>query len=517
MVLTTGSLDALSFTDDTSLPDAGAKVSIHAQVLREPPPDWFYTLLQRAPDHAGELKSSVIAEVFFNLPDYERRKILATLKTVRIHISDPRPYTHDVNEALSDIVPGGDVSGFIKRLDKARQHAAESERRKLIARRMLQDAPPQQIRLKHLVWEYQVGLRISVAPHGPFMDEELMPYFEQETPEEFDFTPFERSKKNVVNVLSGFLSKSESVFCEAMDGMDEVIEHGVRSPMLVAYQLSRILSACHAFDKGDARAVRWIDGERQDVMNRIDRHRMFPTRPGLLPEVDSKESFLVQAADFAAGIAREIWRRNSLPHLTGTFDYVTYNGRRLSETEATTIATDLEKRKSLTLTMGWDRHEDVLRGRLANSTSFTITSATINLRQYVQPLSGVITNSPSGHVSNVPPNQAAVFAVGGGDVSFGCAVVIDSVELECRGHGRETTLGQAEDERAYRTLLVPGTRLLLGGAEVQEVNEVIRCGPHRAANSHGVPTKVPTAARVTYVFRVRIIVMDLAAMAAKVW
>ena len=70
-------------------------------------------------------------------------------------------------------------------------------------------------------------------------------------------------------------------------------------------------------------------------------------QPAPLPELDSRSSFLVQAADFAAGIAREIWSRNSLPHLVDTFDYVTYNGSRISESEAVTIAADLVKRGHL--------------------------------------------------------------------------------------------------------------------------------------------------------------------------
>ena len=344
MILTAGSPDALSFTDDTSLPNAGAKVSIHAQVIRELPLDWYYALLQRTPSHASELKSTVIVEVFFALPDFERRRVLSTMKTVRIHVNDPRLYTHDVDELLSDIVPGGDVPGFIKRLNRAQQGVAENERRKMIARRMLRDAPSQQIRLKHLLWEYQSGLRISTWHREPLIDDELMPYFEEKPPKEFDFVPFERSRKNAVNVLSAFLSKSESVFCEALDGIDQFIEKGTQSPMLVAFQLSRILSESHAFDKGDAQEVQWIDGERHDVLGRIDHHRMFPVQPAPLPEVDSRNSFLVQAADFAAGIAREIWSRNSLPHLVDKFDYVTYNGRRIPESEAVTIAADLAKR-----------------------------------------------------------------------------------------------------------------------------------------------------------------------------
>ncbi|MEK7996063.1 MAG: hypothetical protein AAB403_19865, partial [Planctomycetota bacterium] len=323
--------------------------SIHAQVVRGLPLDWFYTLLPRAPNPTGELKSELIVEVFFALPEYERRKVLRTLKTVRIHITDPRPYTCNVDEALSEIVPGGDVPGFFRRLDKARHQAAESERRKLIARRMLWDAPPQQIKLKHLVWEYQSGLRIRMTRPEPLIDEELMPYFDGEQPKDFDFTPFERSKKNIVNVLSDFLSKSESVFCEAMDAMDETIERGVQLPILVSHRLSKILSAPHAFDKGNTREVQWIDGERRGLMTQIGRYRMVPAQPHSLLELDSKESFLVQAADFAAGIAREIWHRNNLPRLIGAFDYVTYNGRRISETEAIDIAVDLAKRKTANL------------------------------------------------------------------------------------------------------------------------------------------------------------------------
>src|SRR5437870_12872121 len=62
LILTAGSPDALSFTDDTSLPNAGAKVPIHAQVIRELPLDWYYALLQRTPSHASELKSTVILD-----------------------------------------------------------------------------------------------------------------------------------------------------------------------------------------------------------------------------------------------------------------------------------------------------------------------------------------------------------------------------------------------------------------------------------------------------------------------
>ena len=298
MILTPGSSDALSFTDDTSLPNAGVRVSIDAQILRGHSLDWFYRLLLRLPDDgSGELKSGIAAKVFFTIPEYERRAVLQTLKHVRIHVTDPRPYTYDVDDVLSEIIRE-DVAVFIDRLDKARRQVAERERRKMIARRMLRDAPPHRITSMYLAYEYAKGLRIRNNPHLPPVDDELSPYPErQETPKDFDFTSFERGNKNMVNVLSGFLSKSQSVFSETVDGIESTIEGG-DCPVSLFGLLSK-LSGSHAFDKGDTQKIHWIDTQRRDVMARIDWRKMYPVQPGQLYELDSKESFCVQAADFA--------------------------------------------------------------------------------------------------------------------------------------------------------------------------------------------------------------------------
>ena len=85
---------------------------------------------------------------------------------------------------------------------------AEDERRKLIARRMLRDGPPHRIRLKHLFWEYQSLLRMKTWRREVLTDDELMPYCEENPPNLFDLAPFELRRKNVVNVLAAFLSKS---------------------------------------------------------------------------------------------------------------------------------------------------------------------------------------------------------------------------------------------------------------------------------------------------------------------
>jgi hypothetical protein len=56
-------------------------------------------------------------------------------------------------------------------------------------------------------------------------------------------------------------------------------------------------------------------------------------RPGIIP-VESKESFYIQAADIAAGIASHIYASEGLIGVVERFEYVTYNGVRLSRSDA---------------------------------------------------------------------------------------------------------------------------------------------------------------------------------------
>src|ERR1700733_7601441 len=145
MVLIAGPPEAASYTDETSLPHAGVTVAINAQLIREFPWDWYYTLLQRAPQHHGELKSKVIVDVYFGLPWYDRRKILTTLKAVRIHITDPRPYAYAVDERLADIVKDNDVLGFIARCEAAQRQNLRRARSELITQDMWRHAPSYQL------------------------------------------------------------------------------------------------------------------------------------------------------------------------------------------------------------------------------------------------------------------------------------------------------------------------------------------------------------------------------------
>jgi hypothetical protein len=64
-----------------------------------------------------------------------------------------------------------------------------------------------------------------------------------------------------------------------------------------------------------------------------DRFSRFMLKGGYI-EVESSESYYVQAADFAAGIASDLFSRERLTGVVLRFEYVTYNGRRISLADA---------------------------------------------------------------------------------------------------------------------------------------------------------------------------------------
>ena len=60
----------------------------------------------------------------------DQRQIIKTLRSVRIHITDPRPYISHLNEPLSKVLPKGtSVQNFLKRLDDSTWHLEEVQRK----------------------------------------------------------------------------------------------------------------------------------------------------------------------------------------------------------------------------------------------------------------------------------------------------------------------------------------------------------------------------------------------------
>jgi hypothetical protein len=163
------------------------------------------------------------------------------------------------------------------------------------------------------------------------------PFIEPEPERIFDLEPFRHKNASMLKDVANFTCASASVFSIAIDRFDEAKkDYLFASPMAAPYLMSNALGRSHAFDEGNKTEMAWIEARRAEVLSHIDQKNHF--FPDFLPEplvaVSSAESIPIQAADIAASIARELWHRNNLPYLLSHFDYVTYNGERLSEDRA---------------------------------------------------------------------------------------------------------------------------------------------------------------------------------------
>jgi hypothetical protein len=341
MILSAGPLDSVSFTDDASLDQRKtdrSKVSIHCQARRERPLDWYYSLLRRSPSKSGEIKSRDVIDTFFSLAMPEKRKVLRTLKFVRVNITDPRPYKTDLEAMLGSIIPGVSAKEFLVRLDQAEKRAAEKVRRKareFVAQQMLWDSPSERLRLRH-----------SAMTWFPEVPEWMTTGHRRRSTElrEFDLTVFEDETQVNLNWISVFVSKSGSVFYPALDALDEVSEQ-LQWPATAwdFWGVHRALRDFHVFDDGNRKAITWVDHKRIEALSSTDPHSQlrFGSAPKALAAIDSKDSFFLQAADFAARIVTALWERQTLVEVARSFEYVTYNGRRIGEVEAAAITAKL--------------------------------------------------------------------------------------------------------------------------------------------------------------------------------
>jgi hypothetical protein len=87
---------------------------------------------------------------------------------------------------------------------------------------------------------------------------------------------------------------------------------------------------------------------------------------------------------------------------------------------------------SITLSLKWCAFDGVLRGVIQNSTRLSLENAVVSYRQYLQPLSGLIIDSPIAIVSSIPPLQSAEYRPVGVQLYQGCAIVLDSLDVLLR-------------------------------------------------------------------------------------
>lgn len=334
MIPETGSVDFVSFTDGTSLPHVGSKVSIQAQVLTDEPMQWFRIIAQRIPHHWGEPKSIPGVNVFFSLTDRDRRYIQRTLRKVRIHITDPRAYYDTLHAALKPILrPGVPIQEFLSRLDReAPIRRIQVMLRRYVAREIVNDSPAERIKRNIELLDCLAGRRI---PSWTSIPADLRGMFAPPQVRAPDVSMFEKGASNMVNHATVAVAKSASVFSEALETVTNAINDSPAvSRALAATSLLQSICEGRAFDKGEPDALAFVREQRRQVLEEPSFFFRNMLQQKELEEVDSAGTPEIQAADIAAGIARELWYRAGLVNVVRHFDRVLLNGTQLSESTA---------------------------------------------------------------------------------------------------------------------------------------------------------------------------------------
>ena len=326
-----------SFTDESSprLPKSTRKVSIHGQVIREGDSlKWFRDLIRLYPNDSPETKSLRILEDFRSYPQEFRDRTKAGMKKVRIHIVDSLSYEIDYKKILENIFKADEVRKMLDRDARRGDDFAKYIKKKMdetVGEWIIQDSTSH--RLRYMIDNpYPLGsISFLLRPVSP------VPRFRP-----VDLSPFRTKASSVTTQAVKAASKSASVFTSVMDQL---------SPM--AYldsswrrlEVHNALRDSHAFDKGDDRTLRWIEEERKDIgrggfpggldyVDDFSYETYSEFAYGELYSLASHESEYVQAADIAAGFAREAYEKYSVVAVAEAFEYVTINGERITQNNA---------------------------------------------------------------------------------------------------------------------------------------------------------------------------------------
>jgi hypothetical protein len=96
--------------------------------------------------------------------------------------------------------------------------------------------------------------------------------------------------------------------------------------------LSQSLSYDRFFDEGHSQSITIIKNIL-DILIRAFKYQIFydstPVSPPKIIELDSKKDIRIQAADVAAGIARNIYETKGIKGLKERFNYIIFNGRKI--------------------------------------------------------------------------------------------------------------------------------------------------------------------------------------------
>jgi len=312
--------DALSFTDETSRQNTektSRRVWTHAQISKFANIQWYLELRRYYPELKGEFKSSRCIDDFYKIPLTMRQRISPGLRGARIHIVDTFAYEAESKQVMRRIFKSDDYENVL------RTHENQEFAKYLIVgmeeyvtQQILLDSPAQ--RLERAL---QARGMMGFGYYATLVRQE-----QGRRELTLDLDPFKKGRKRMSDKAAKWVSKSGSVMSDAVcfAGLGFYGEYEARQ------QVASMLNAAHAFDQGDDASVEWVKGQRDHfVINTVYGLHTF-LKP-LYGDIDSRLSPRTQAADIAARIAQRMYDEHGLPALLDQFDYVTFNGEKITE------------------------------------------------------------------------------------------------------------------------------------------------------------------------------------------
>jgi hypothetical protein len=338
MIILPGDFDAVSLNDDTCLDGRvnRPKIFVNAQLFRQNTVEleWFFRLLSLCPNVAGELKSEAVWSQFKALRSDGRDLVWNGLAKVRIHIVDPGPHIERTNDVLRKAWHRHDAPELLAHMSAEGVLGASRLRDQLVkftAESILMDSTAVQV--------HQLGRALgSFYLSHPFFESHNSTVKDPIQVKNFDDKP-----RSLLRDVTAWTAKSAAAFESALhcvEDMEEEIQSFRYFPeQLVKRKMeSRVLDR-HAFDEGHPHHIELLEDARACILETLSNPMSWLQRkkkteqPGYA-QFDSRESYFGQAADIAAGFARHLLEEEGLVGGVSRFEYVTYNGERMSLIDA---------------------------------------------------------------------------------------------------------------------------------------------------------------------------------------
>lgn len=289
--------------------------------------DWFFQLLynlKRNQPNVKEFKASSAIELLEQVDIKIKELIWKTLQDSIIVVQDPKEY---MKESGVNLLKDGSLQFIYKDynyvLDKGHKEFAQFNEilQRHLAKIILNSSPVANI-------NFSIG-ELPILPRKVnfFSPENILELIDRKND----------SRSEIIATIK-LSARLCSAFFDLIDPASKrrVIEQSFEfgSDFLVGISefhrrlLRQAIKNNRFFDKGNTPSVRIISQCFERIGDCLEPPIENDKRPiaGKVEEFDSKESIMVQACDFAAGIARKIYESQSLKGLRERFRYVIFNG-----------------------------------------------------------------------------------------------------------------------------------------------------------------------------------------------